>query len=301
MHTYIQGLQATLNLDLEGADLPPLGAGNVGLGGNTVSVGNGNTITIAGGNSTDVGGFNGGGVDIFSGRGAAVGGSSGSIRMITDNADQTSGLIRIRTGQVFSLLGTKSGKIELQTGECERGSGDIEIITGPSDYSVVPPPPAPANRSGDIWLRTGNCLNASSQQRSGHIYVCTGDEIGSNEIGEIVLTQQNDGVIGTGTQGVHVVSLQTTSPLGATAGSSDTAGQVVVDPASTLVVGFRSRYAVAPIVVISSVDAGALLAPPLLGGIVTTGFTITNPNALLIRLPSTTSALDCSNMPRSKK
>jgi hypothetical protein len=272
--TYVLGLLATLNLDQKGVDLPPLGGGNVGITGNTVDVGGGNTVYLVGGRTNDGSGVAGGNVEIMSGGGV----STGNVRVQTDNGDIGSGLIRVRTGSVLSLDdGTRSGKIELRTGACERGSGDIEIITGTSNYSIVPPPPAPANRSGDIWLRTGNCLNASPQQRSGHIYVCTGDEIGSNEIGEIVLTQQNDGVVGTGTQGVHLVSLQTTSPLGTVAGSSDTAGQVIVGPGSTQVVGFRSQYAAAPIVVISAVGSGAL-DPPLLDSVVTTGFTITNTN-----------------------
>lgn len=285
--TAIEGLRATLNLDLGSVNLPerfPSLAGFVGPIGitgveNAAGAGGGQTITIRGGAGTLPASSQGGGVNLISGDGILT---SGPINVTTGSGPVTGGIDLVSGNTTPG--GTTSGAIKLQSGAGILSSGDVTLISGGAllaggfSGTISMTTGGSDDQSGRVILGTGS----STTTRSGHIVLTTGPSVTPTTAGEVVVGEkvQTD-------SGKHVIVEQLTPGLATNAtgnvqqpNSSDVAGQVVILPNASSDVIFTSFFSFPPFVVISGVDPTFSLIPPTLQLVSTDRFRVRNQNGV---------------------
>lgn len=213
--TYIQGLMAALNLDLDTniATIPPGHPGPLGITGNLFAV-NPSPNMVYTGTSTTVGGAGqlellGGtgataGGTVFLGGGFATAGTGGTLTMFSGSGTVSSGGASLKTSN-----GTLSGNIIVTSGDATTATGGLTLSTGLSTG---------AGSTGTLQLNTGN-LTTSSGTSTGLISLHTGDclpNIASGNQSSGTITASTGSSFGTANSGA--INLSTGAPAPVSAG-----------------------------------------------------------------------------------
>jgi len=218
-----------------------------------------------------------GALTIQSGLASGTSGTSGAIEIITGGGGgpgtTTSGDVSIGTGIVNSS-GTVSGNLACTTGlSLGTASGDISVATGDADNTVT-------SRSGQIELRTGNSGSSTAAGHiflvtgrglfAGVDDYCGEVVIGSSDVGDnhgrhLIFRQTSIGISG-GAFGPNVT------------GSGDACGQVTASAASVTVT-FLNSYVNPPVVIVQQMNVAPALQSVFLSGVTKNDFTVTTPNS----------------------